>query len=174
MKRQEKEAVIADFRDMFVKSQASFLVNYRGLNVKDMVELRRALRENGGRLKITKARLMKIACEGIEGIEPFKENLKDQIGLVFAKEEVPVVAKQIVEFSKGHKALQVVSGFYESKVLSKQEVEFFASLPSKDVLLGQLAGTLQAPIAGLARVLMASMQQLVYALSEVAKKEGKE
>ena len=170
MNRQQKESVIKDFKDFFSQSQAAFVVNYRGLNVRDMISLRRKLRVQGGRLKVAKARLMKIAADGIDGIDTFKDDFKDQIGMVFALEEVAPIAKELVEFSKTNEALQVISGFSESKVLSKSEVEFFASLPSREVLLSQLAGTLQAPIAGLARVLNAPVEYLARALDQVAKK----
>ena len=172
MNRQQKEAVVADFKDMLSQSQASFIVNYKGLDVSGMISLRRKLRESGGKLKVTKARLMKVAAEGIDGIDHFKDDFKDQIGIVFALDEVAPIAKQLVEFAKRNKNLEVVSGFSESKVLSKSEVEFFASLPSREVLLAQLLGVLQAPITGLARVINAPMQQLVSVLDAIAKKEG--
>lgn len=172
MNRQQKEEIVADFKDMLSKAEASFVVNYRGLEVSDISGLRGMLRKNGGTLKVTKARLMKIAAEGIDGIEPFKENFKDQIGLVFAFEEVAPVAKCLVDFSKDHDALQIVSGFCESKMLSSQDVDFFASLPSRDVLIGQLAGALQAPITNLARVLIMPVQQLATVLQKVAESKG--
>lgn len=167
MNRQQKEAVIADFKDMLTTAQASFLVRYRGLNVADMLTLRRALRESGGRLRVAKARLMKLASEGIDGIDAFKEHFKDQVGLVFAMQEVSPIAKQLIEFSKSHKALEIVSGFYESKLLTKEEVEFFASLPSREVLLGQLAGAFMGPITSFARALNTPMQQFMYALKQL-------
>lgn len=170
MNRQQKEAVVAEFKDMLANSQASFVVQYRGLNVQDMSSLRGALREKGGRLKVTKARLMKIAADGIEGAEQFKDDFKDQIGLVFASEEVSTVARQLVDFAKEHDNLQIVSGFFESKMLSPEEVKFFASLPSRDVLMAQLAGALQAPVSALARVLNEPIAQLARALDQVAKK----
>jgi len=173
MNRQQKEAVVADFKKMFTSSQATFLVRYQGLTVADMLSLRRALRESGGRLKITKARLMKLAAQGIEGIEPFKDNFKDQIGLVFALDQAPSVAKQLYRFAKEHEALQILSGFFESKCLAKEEVEFLASIPSREVLLAQLASVLQAPVAGLASVMQALILQLLYALKAVAAEKSR-
>lgn len=170
MNRQQKEAVVAEFKDLFSKSAASFVVNYRGLSVQDVSSLRGMLRESGGNLKVTKARLMKIAAEGIEGIDSFREDFKDQIGIVFALEDVPAVAKNLVEFSKDHKSLDIISGFFESKQMSKEEIAFFASLPSKDVLLAQLARGLMAPITNLARVLNMPIQQLAVVLRQVAEK----
>lgn len=171
MNRQQKEAAISDFKDMLTSANATFLVCYRGLKVKDMFRLRRALRESGGKLKVTKARLMKRAAQGIDGIDPFAKDFKDQIGLVFALEEAPPVAKALVNFSKDNEALKVLSGFFESKMLTGEEVEFFASIPSREVLLAQLAGTLQAPIAGLARQLNMLIVRFLYALKQVAEKK---
>lgn len=171
MNRQQKEAVVAEFKEMFSTSQATFLVRYRGLNVHDMYSLRKGLRENGGRLKVTKARLMKIAANDVDGIDSFRDNFQDQVGLVFALDEAPPVAKQLVEFAKNHEALEVLSGFFESKMLSKADVELFASIPPREVLIGQLAGTLQAPISQFARVLNQLVVQLLYALKAVAEKK---
>jgi len=172
MNRQQKEAVIADFKELFAGSQASFLVCYKGLDVKSMSDLRTKLRENGGKLKVTKARLMKLAAKGIEGIDGFKDAFKEQVALVFAHGEVPTVAKQIVEFSKENKALEVLSGFFESKELSREEVNFFATLPSREVLLAQVASLLQAPASNLARALTSPIQQLAYGLKQLAEKEA--
>ena len=74
---------------MLSASQAAFLVGYKGLSVAQIQTLRNDLREVGGNLKVTKARLMKIAAQNIQGIESFRDNFKDQVGLVFAQEEVP-------------------------------------------------------------------------------------
>lgn len=171
MNRQQKEAVVADFKQMLEQAEASFLVSYRGLTVKDISSLRSDLRQSGARLKVAKARLMKIAAQDIEGIDGFKDNFKDQVGLVFAKREAPAVAKHLINFAQKQKALQVLSGFFESKVLSQQEIEFLASLPSKEVLRAQLAGTLQAPISNFAQVLQMLITRLAYALKQVSEKK---
>ncbi len=173
MNRQQKEAVVADFKDMFSKSNASFVIKYRGLGVKEISGLRKALRDNGGRLKITKARLMKIAADGIDGIDSFRESFCNQIGLVFALDEVPTVAKQLVNFSKDSKALEVVAGFFESRLMSKDEVEFFASLPCKDALMSQIASGLQSPASNIARAIVSPMQQLASALDQLSKGAAK-
>lgn len=171
MNRQQKEAVVADVKNMLGQAEASFLVKYQGLNVKDVLSLRRALREKEAQFKVAKARLMKIAAQDIEGIDAFRESFKDQVGLVFALQDVPAVAKQLVAFAKDHKSLEVLSGFFEAQMLSKQEVEFLASLPTREVLLAQLAGTLQAPIANFARLLHTLIARLLYVLTQIAEKK---
>lgn len=161
MKRAQKETVVADFKKLFETSQATFLVNYKGVDVPFVQSLRRELRDSGAVFKVTKARLMKIAVKDVKGAEDFGTQFKDQIGLVFvSSEEVPTAAKTIVKFSKENDALAVMSGFFESRVMSKAEVEALASLPSRDVLIATLAATLQAPIATLARALNAVKEKM--------------
>jgi large subunit ribosomal protein L10 len=172
MNRQQKETVIADVHKMFAEAEAAFLVNYKGLSVAQMQSLRKNLRENKGLLKVTKANLMRLAMHDIAGAEQFAEEFKDQVGLVFVKNgEVPAVSKRLVEFSKENEALKIISGFYESRVLTGQEINFLASLPSREVLLGQLAGTLQAPMSSLARMLNQMLSRLAYVLSQVEEKK---
>lgn len=153
MNRQQKETVIKDINSQFNGAKASFLVAYKGLSVAQLHDLRKQLHKVEGAFKVSKARLMKIAAKDIAGMDEYKNLFKNQIGLVFVKNEVPSVAKTIVEFEKNNEQFSIISGFFESKVMAKAEIETIASLPSRDVLLAILAGTIQAPIACLARAL---------------------
>jgi|SaaInlLV_10m_DNA_2_1039722.scaffolds.fasta_scaffold00047_49 large subunit ribosomal protein L10 len=171
MNRQQKEEVVSSIRNLFSESEAAFLVNYRGLSVLQMQELRKQLRDSDGILRIAKARLMKIAVKDVGGVDAFKDNFCEQVGLVFAKKEVPSVAKQLVAFSKEHEAMSVVSGFFESNVITEQQINFLSSLPSREELLAILAGTLQAPVAGLARSLQMVIAKLLYALKQIVEKK---
>jgi len=172
MNRQQKEAVVSGIKDMFSQADGSFLVQYKGLSVSQMQDLRSKLRQEDGLLKVTKARLMKLAVSDFESAENFKGDLKDQVGLIFAMKETPAIAKKIVDFSKENEALKIISGLFESKVLTKDQVESLASIPSREVLLAQLVGTLQAPVAGFASTLNMLLVKLVYVLGEVARQKG--
>ena len=171
MNRQQKEAVITDLKSLFSESNAAFVVNYKGLSVAQVKKLRRSLREGDALMRVAKARLMKIAVDGIDGADEFKNKFQNQVGLVFANGEVPVVAKQLVEFSKENESLSIVSGFFESSVLTEQQISVLASLPSREELIARLAGTLNAPIVGLARVMQTIILQLPYALKQVSEKK---
>lgn len=174
MNRQQKEAAISEVKEMLTTANALFIVNYQGLSVKGMLALRKSLREKGGKLKVAKARLMKRAAEGIKGIDPFRDSFKEQVGIVFAFEEPSPVAKKLVDFAKDHELLKIVSGFYESGVLTREQVEAFAAIPSKEVLLGQLAGLLQSPVAGFARQLNMLLVGLLLAMKQVSEKQVSE
>ena len=170
MNRQQKEAVVKEINGQLKESSASFLIGYRGLSVAQLQALRGQLRQVDGVFRVTKARLMKIAAQGVDGIDGFKDDFKDQVALVFAKGEVPSVAKELVGFSKKNEQLNIVSGFFESKTMTREQINYLASLPSREVLLAQLAGTLQAPVGNFVRLLDQMIVRLVYALDQVAKK----
>lgn len=118
-------------------------------------KLRKQLRTVGGSFNVAKARLMKLAARDVEGYAPLEPYFKDQIGIVFATQELAPVAKVLAEFSKDHASLKIVAGFGEQMFLDAARIEFVASLPSRDTVLAQLCGVLKAPIAQLARVLAA-------------------
>jgi large subunit ribosomal protein L10 len=171
MNRQQKEAVVKEINEQIKESGASFFVGYQGLPVSQLQGLRGQLRQVDGVFKVAKARLMKLAAKDVEGIDAFTADFNDQVGLVFAKGEVPSVAKELVKFSKDNGQLSIISGFFESKAMSFDQIDYLASLPSRDVLLGRLAGTLQAPAGNLARLLNQMVVRLVYALDQIAKKD---
>jgi len=171
MNRQEKELVIQSLRDSFLKSKASFLVGYRGLTVAQVQALRKELRQKKGKLQVAKARLMKRAVQGLEGIDALLPYFKDQIGLVFASDESESVAKVLYEFSKANEALSIVVGCMESQLMDKQAVVHIASLPSKDVLLGQMCRTIKAPISNFVYALGMMKMRLLWALKQIEQKK---
>ncbi len=172
MNRQEKEKVISSTKELVSKSQAVFVVNYKGLSVAKMQNLRNCIRQNGGQLKVIKSSLMDIASKDIDGAEEFKSSFKDQIGFVFAKGDVSAVAKQLIGFSKENDALKVVTGIFESKVLNPSQIDMIASLPSREVLIAQVLGTMQAPIASFVRVLNQVVASLPQVLKQIEEKKA--
>ena len=114
---------------------------------------------------------MRRASKDIAGSEAFSPFFKDQVGLIFAEKEVSGIAKQLSTFAKEHAALKIIAGFYQSRVLSSQDLAVLASLPSREVLLAQLCGTLQAPTASLVRLLHLLIARLVYVLKGIEEKQ---
>ena len=167
MNRQQKEKVVEGLRENLLKSQATFIVDYKGLNVAQMQTLRFELRQKGGALKVAKARLMKLAVESEPGVSDITPYLKEQIGLVFSADQFSDVAKILTDFSKENKALDLVAGLLESQFIGKERISQIASLPPKEVLLAQVCGTLNAPIAGLVRSLNMIVLKLLFALKQI-------
>lgn len=172
MNRQQKDAVVTDVRACMQSSEATFLVSYQGMTVASLQALRKGLRKDGGTFKVAKATLMRRASEDIEGSEAFSDLFKNQVGLVFADKEVSGIAKQLSTFAKENAALKLIAGFYQSRMLSAQDMAMLASLPSREVLLAQLCGTLQAPTATLTRMLHLLIARLVYVLKRIEEKQA--
>ena len=118
-----------------------------------------------------KARLLKRAVGDLEDDSALNPFLKEQIGVVFASDEAPAVAKVLSLFSKNNKALQLVVGKLDGTMLDPQGIIRIATLPSKDVLRAQLCGTLQAPITRLVFGLNMQIVQLLLVLKQVAEKK---
>jgi len=174
MNRQKKTDVISDFKQLFDGSKATFLVKYQGLNVNNMQRLRRNLREVNGELCVTKTTLMKIAAQDVAGSEAFRNEFKDQVGLVFVKGDVSSVAKKLKIFADEHAALKVLTGFFEARVLTKQDIDFLATLPAKEVLIAQMLGTMQAPIATFTRLLHLLIARMLYTLKQIEEQKAKQ
>lgn len=154
MNRQQKEQSVSTLQGEFADNQASFLVGYKGLTVAELTQLRRALHPQGGSFKIAKVTLMKRALgEASSAYQELDPMLKNQIGFVFARQEAPAIAKILKNFAKDHDKLVMLGGVLENRLISKSGVEALAALPSREVLLAQLCGTLLAPVSSLARVL---------------------
>ncbi len=171
MNRQQKSEVVETLRNLFEGSQAAFLVGYKGLTVHKLQELRKGLRQKGGSMMVAKARLMKRATQGMEYEGDFAPLLKDQISIVFASGDAAAVAKLLNDFAKENNQLKVVAGCVEDRVIDAQSVIRIATLPPREVLLAQLAGTLQAPITKLAGTLNQLIAGLAISLKQVADKK---
>jgi large subunit ribosomal protein L10 len=169
MNREQKAAVIAQLHDKVSHAAATFVVGYRGLTVGQLHSLRTGLRKVGGEFKVAKARLIKKAVSqmGNDAFDKYQEHLHDQIGIVFADKEAPAVAKALHDFSKDNAAFTIVAGTLETTLLNKNGVERIASLPSREQLLAQLCGLLQAPAARLAGVLNELVARPVRLLKQI-------
>ena len=96
--------------DMFKNNQAAFLVQYKGLTVSQIQKLRKDLYQKGGKLQVAKARLMKRAAEPVEDAQQLSAYFKEQVGLVFAHQEPPTIAKLLYDFSKENQDLKISCG----------------------------------------------------------------
>lgn len=171
MNRSQKETLVGELAQQMQNSPASFLVNFQGSSVQTLQAFRTKVRDKQAAFRVAKARLFKIAAQDIPGGPDFAELFKEQVGVVFSGDDVGSLAKELVDFAKDNESVKVLSGFYESKVLSDEQVKYFASLPSREVLLGQVVGTLQAPISSLARLLNMLIVRLLFVLQRIAEQK---
>jgi len=172
MNRQEKIELVESLKEAMQSSQASFLVEYKGLDVANIMSLREKLREQGGSFKVAKVTLIRRAIDGIPELEGLRDFLNQQTALVFSQDEPPMVAKILHNFAKKHTGLQIKGGCFESRVLSKEAIEELATLPSRQELLAHVCGTIQAPASQLVYAIKGVVMQLVWVLDEIQKKKS--
>jgi large subunit ribosomal protein L10 len=172
MNRQEKQNLIKSLKQNFESSQASFLINVKGLTVEEVKGLRKNLRTEKGILKVAKNTLFKKATENLEGINALNPFFKEQIGVVFANQDSPAVAKILFQTSQTIGNLALIAGSLDRKLINKEQIEFLASLPSKEVLLGRVAGTLNMPIVSFVTLLHQLIQRLLWALKKIEEQKN--
>jgi len=171
MARPEKVAVVDEVYEKLTKAQSVVLIDFRGLTVQEATELRKKLRAAGVELRVARNTLTRLAAEKAN-LKELHVYLEGPTALAFGYEDPVSPAKILSEFAKDHKKLELKGGVLEGKVIDQAMVKALAELPSKEVLLGQLAGLLQAPIRNLAYVLSAPIRNMVYVLDAVRQKKG--
>jgi len=146
MKKQQKQAAIDNLESRFTASNGAFLVNYQGMTDTQLKELRSELDSKGGSLKVAKNRLAKLALKSVSKCHGLESLLVGQLAYVFAQDDITSVAKVLSTFAKTSGKLKVVAGCSESKIYDAKSVAILGSLPSREVLLAQLCGVLNAPV----------------------------
>lgn len=142
-----------------LKGATAVIVSHNmGLNSEEVTELRKQMRASGVKLKVVKNTFAIRAAKaaGIEGLDPF---LTGPSALAIAKGDMLAPAKVLTKFAKDHEKLVVVGGMMEGKTVTPAEVQTFASLPSKEELVGMLLRTINGPASGLARVINAIVEK---------------
>ena len=153
LNRNEKAAVIEDVAAQAAKSQTLALAEYRGLTVENLNKLRVDARAKGVYLHVLKNTLARRAVAGT----PFEVASESMVGpLIYGfSEDAVAAAKVIADFAKGNDKLVIKAGAYAGKALDVEGVKALASIPSKEVLLSQIAGLLKSPVQRTAAVLAA-------------------
>lgn len=148
-----KKAIVAEVSAQVANAQTIVVAEYRGIEVGDLTHLRAKARQSGVYLRVLRNTLARRAVADTSFAV-----LADQMTgpLIYGVSVDPVAAAKVLnEFSKANEKLVLKAGAYAGKALDKAGVQALASIPSREVLLGQLLGVMQAPISGLARVLAA-------------------
>ncbi|HDR7335952.1 TPA: 50S ribosomal protein L10 [Bacillus cereus] len=144
-----KQQVVTEIADKLRASKSTIVVDYRGLTVSEVTELRKQLREAGVEFKVYKNSLTRRAAESAEMAE-LNEFLTGPNAIAFSNEDVVAPAKVLNDFAKDHEALEIKAGVIEGKLVTLDEVKAIATLPSREGLLSMLLSVLQAPIRNLA------------------------
>ena len=169
MTREEKQAFVAEMRDRLAKSEAVFLADFTGLDVKAMTTLRRELKNANSEFLVVKNRLLRRAMAETE-MPDLSTYLTGPTGVVFGDDAVVGAARVVVDFAKENDDKPVFKvGVLDSSVLEPEDIFRVSRLPSREELLSQVAGVLGGPMSALASALGGKTQEmagLVEALRE--------
>lgn len=173
----KKEADIQKIKDKLQKAKILILTDYRGeskgMTVKKISELRTGLRETGSEYRIYKNTLTRIAVKELNA-EELQEHLVQPTAIVFGYEDPAATSKALIEFLKGQKdnVLPVVRvGYMDGSIISEDTIKVLATLPPKNVLLGNLLRAMNGPVQGVVNVLNGVPRALVTVLSEIKKQK---
>ncbi|KMY33676.1 50S ribosomal protein L10 [Lysinibacillus xylanilyticus] len=155
---ENKQAQVQEITEKFQNAASVVVVDYRGLNVAQVTELRKQLREAGVEFKVYKNTLTRRATEAV-GLEGINDVLVGPNAIAFSTEDVVAPAKIINEFAKKNEALEIKAGIIEGTISSVEDVKALAELPSREGLLSMLLSVLQAPVRNFALATKAVAEQ---------------
>ena len=147
-----KQPIVQEISEMINGAQSVVVVDYRGLTVAEDTQLRKQLREAGVSYKVYKNTLVNRAVEGTE-FESLRDSLEGPNAFAVSTEDATAPARVLAEFAKKADKLELKGGVVEGTYYDAAGIGVIASIPSRDVLLGRLLGSMQSPITNFARVL---------------------
>jgi len=166
-----KKLVVADIKDKLSRAKGAILVDYRGLTVEEVTALRKQFREAGVEYKVLKNTLIQLAAKELD-LSELDQYLEGPTAVAFGYNDPVIPAKILTEFIKKTKKMEIKGGLVEGKVIDNSGVQYLSDLPSREVLLAKLLGSMNAPISGFVGVLGGTLRSLLYTLNAI--KEQKE
>ena len=147
-----KQPIVEEIAELFDGAQGAVLVDYRGLTVERDTILRKKLREAGVTYKVYKNTLIRRAAKGtaFEALDP---HLEGPTALAVSKTDATAPARVLADFAKTADALELKAGVVEGTYYDQAGIQVIATIPSREILLGKLLGSIQSPIANFARVI---------------------
>ena len=157
-----KKTVVAEIKEKFEKAKTVVLVDYRGLNVAEVTDLRNQLRKAGVEYAVLKNTMINLAIEG-KGVDGVKAHLEGPTAVAFGMTDMIAPAKILSDFSKKAKKMKIKCGVCDGAFLDEAGVQALANLPSKEVLIAKIMGSM-----------MSSVSKFVYCVEALRKKQAGE
>jgi large subunit ribosomal protein L10 len=164
---ENKKEIVAELKESLSQSQLTVVIDYKGLSVAEITDLRRRLRPTGTECKVTKNTLMRIAVEGDEIWEPMSQFCKESSAFLFLKDDLAGAIKAYQDFQKATKKTAIRGGVMEGRALNEDEIKAVTELPTKEELMARLAGALNAIPTRLAVGTKAVPTKLAVGIKEV-------
>ncbi|RCW40303.1 MULTISPECIES: 50S ribosomal protein L10 [unclassified Halanaerobium] len=171
MARPEKEAVVKELADKFTHSKSMVITDYLGLNVAEMTELRKQLREAGVDYKVVKNTLASIAADDVE-MDEMNEFFSGPTAIAFGMDDPVSPAKILVDFAEDHEVLEIKAGILNGEIIDIDKVKSLAKIPSREQLLAQAFAGMKAPLTGLVNVLQGNIRGLVQVLGQIKEQKA--
>ena len=173
MPNAENVKMLEDIKSDIDGAGAMWVVDYRGLTVKDIQGLRRSIREADAEMKVYKNTIMHLALKETDGPD-LDSILSGPSAFVFAGEDPVASAKVLKEFSKQNEALEIKGGMMDGQFLDVDQVMAVAALPSREELIAKLLGTISNPLVKTVRVLNGPMEAFARVVGQIAEQKEKE
>lgn len=164
--RQDKKALIDNLTKNLQETKTSVVCDYKGLSVSEVSQLRTALREKNASMQVIKKTFAQIAFDNAK-IELDVRKIDGQIAVIYGGDDEVCSSKAAFDFSKKNKAFAIRGGSLEGSPITVEEITNLAKLPTKEQLLGQVVGTINAPITGFVGALSGNLRNIVYALNAI-------
>lgn len=171
MNRETKQGVIDSLKGDFQQSKATFLVGVQGLTVAQLQALRTGVRNKGGRVQVAKNTFAHKASESYESAQILQPYFKGQVALVFTTGDSSAVAKVLCDSAKENEKITIVAGSLETRFIDRSMIEFLGSLPSREVIVAQVCGTIKAPMVRHVSVLHQLIVRLLFVLKQASEKK---
>ena len=170
MKTKAQKATTLKGLGEHVEKQHSILfVNYKGIKVKELLLLRKQLKDLGAKLQVAKKTLLKKALQE-KGIDMDLKGMEGQIAAIFSFQDAFSPIKSVATFAKTAENIKILGGYIESQVRDADAMKEIALLPPKEELLGRLVGSIASPMSGFLTVMQGNIKGLVVALNAIATK----
>jgi large subunit ribosomal protein L10 len=169
--KDDKQQLVSELAGKLAGAKAAFLADYRGLTVEQVNKLRSDLRNAGVEYRVVKNTLLRLASQGTD-LSCLDKHLAGPTAIAIASADPVASAKILSEFARVNAKFELKAGALGGKLLTAADIKALAELPSREVLLGKLLGTLNAPVANFVGVLAAVPRSLVQVLAAVQEKKA--
>jgi large subunit ribosomal protein L10 len=171
MKREEKAQAISDFNESIGQATNAFLIDFKGITVPQVTELRKQVRESGSEYIVVKNTLALIAVKD-SPLKTLEAQFSGMTAVAFNKTDAVALAKALTKFAKDVPTVQFKGAMLNGQIVPATQIQNIASLPSREELVSKLLFLLQSPIRGLAIVLNANIRNIAVVIDQIAKQKG--
>ncbi|MDA2936206.1 50S ribosomal protein L10 [Patescibacteria group bacterium AH-259-L05] len=167
--REQKQAIVEQFTHEFENTKSVVFVDYYGLNVGEVDELRKLLKEKACKYIVGKKTLLKRSLDSADLKNIDIDSMQGGLGVVFGRDDEMAPANVVSQFMKKHKQMKIHGGVFNTEFIDANTVKILAELPSLQELRAHVVGVIKAPVNNFVSVLNGNIRGLVYVLANISK-----